>query len=153
MARALADIEQDILALSDRERVELIRKLIGDLDAPGDANSDGDWLNESERRLGEIENGTARTFPADDVLKEARTLLSCNAPGESIPRRARNFCMLWAFMKPKYPAWDRASSPRDRALPESVAWRLANWTPLRPTTEEIYRRRQVPLLNCVRGTW
>jgi putative addiction module component (TIGR02574 family) len=75
MARALADIEQDILALSDRERVELIRKLIGDLDAPGDANSDGDWLNESERRLGEIENGTARTFPADDVLKEARTLL------------------------------------------------------------------------------
>ena len=75
MARALADIEQDILALSDRERVELLRKLIGDLDAPGDANSDGDWLNESERRLGEIENGSARTFPVDDVLKEARTLL------------------------------------------------------------------------------
>ncbi|MGO9948859.1 MAG: addiction module protein [Steroidobacteraceae bacterium] len=75
MARALADIERDILALSEKERVALLRKLIDDLDAPGDANSDAAWLQESERRLGEIENGTARTFPADDVMKEARTLL------------------------------------------------------------------------------
>jgi putative addiction module component (TIGR02574 family) len=75
MARELADIEQDILALSEKERVSLLRKLIDDLDAPGDANSEAEWLKESERRLDEIENGTARTFPADDVIKEARTLL------------------------------------------------------------------------------
>jgi putative addiction module component (TIGR02574 family) len=75
MARALADIERDILELSEKERLELLQKLIGDLDAPGDANAEADWLKESERRLGEIENGTARTFPADDVLEEARKLL------------------------------------------------------------------------------
>jgi len=75
MARALADIERDILELNQKERTELIRKLIGDLDAPGDANSEAAWLKESERRLGEIESGTARTYPADDVIKEARTLL------------------------------------------------------------------------------
>jgi putative addiction module component (TIGR02574 family) len=75
MARALADIERDILALSEKERAELLRKLIDDLDAPGDTNSETAWLKESERRLGEVENGTARTFPADDVMKEARTLL------------------------------------------------------------------------------
>jgi len=75
MARALADIERDISALSQEERTELLRKLIDDLDAPGDANSEAAWLKESERRLGEVENGTARTFPADDVIKEARTLL------------------------------------------------------------------------------
>lgn len=75
MARALADIEQDILALSEQERVSLLRKLIDDLDAPGDANSEAAWLKESERRLAEIENETASTFPADDVIKEARTLL------------------------------------------------------------------------------
>jgi putative addiction module component (TIGR02574 family) len=75
MARALADIEQDILALSEKERAELLRKLIGDLDAPGDMNAEADWLIESERRLGEIENSTAQTFPADDVLEEARKLL------------------------------------------------------------------------------
>ena len=75
MARVLADIERDILELSQNERTELLRKLIGDLDAPGDANSEAAWLKESERRLGEIESGTARTYPADDVIKEARTLL------------------------------------------------------------------------------
>jgi putative addiction module component (TIGR02574 family) len=75
MARALADIERDILELNQNERTELLRKLIGDLDAPGDANSEAAWLKESERRLDEIESGTARTYPADDVIKEARTLL------------------------------------------------------------------------------
>jgi putative addiction module component (TIGR02574 family) len=75
MARALADIERDISALSQKERTELLRKLIDDLDAPGDANSEAAWLEESERRLGEIESGTARTFPADDVIKDARKLL------------------------------------------------------------------------------
>jgi hypothetical protein len=75
MARALADIERDILELNQKERTELLRKLIGDLDSPGDANSEAAWLKESEWRLGEIESGTARTYPADDVIKEARTLL------------------------------------------------------------------------------
>jgi putative addiction module component (TIGR02574 family) len=75
MARALADIERDISELSQKERTDLLRKLIDDLDAPGDANSEAAWLKESERRLGEIESGTARTFPADGVIEEARTLL------------------------------------------------------------------------------
>jgi putative addiction module component (TIGR02574 family) len=75
MARALADIERDILELNQKERTELLRKLIDNLDAPGDANTEAAWLKESERRLGEIESGTARTYAADDVIKEARTLL------------------------------------------------------------------------------
>jgi putative addiction module component (TIGR02574 family) len=75
MARALADIERDILELNQKERTELLRKLIDDLDAPGDPNTESAWLEESERRLGEIESGTARTIPADEVIKEARTLL------------------------------------------------------------------------------
>jgi len=75
MARALADIERDILELNQTERAELIRKLIDNLDAPSEANTEAAWLKESERRLGEIESGTAQTFPADDVIKEARTLL------------------------------------------------------------------------------
>jgi putative addiction module component (TIGR02574 family) len=75
MARALVEIEQDIAALSDKERAELLRKLIDDLDAPRDAGSEATWLKESERRLAEVEGGTAETFSADDVLKEARKLL------------------------------------------------------------------------------
>jgi hypothetical protein len=53
----------------------MMLKLIGDLDAPSDANSDADWLKESEHRFDEIEKGTARTFPAADVIEEARKLL------------------------------------------------------------------------------
>jgi putative addiction module component (TIGR02574 family) len=75
MARAIADIERDILELNQKERTELLRKLIDDLDAPGDLDSESAWFKESERRLGEIELGTASTFPADKVIKEARTLL------------------------------------------------------------------------------
>jgi len=75
MARALTDIERDIFALSQKERTDLLRKLIDDLDAPGDANTEAAWLMESERRLNEIESGTARTIPAGDVMKEARKLL------------------------------------------------------------------------------
>jgi hypothetical protein len=75
MAPALADIERDISALRQKKRSELLRKLIDDLNAPGDANSEAAWLKESERRIREIESRIAQTFPADDVLKEARTLL------------------------------------------------------------------------------
>ena len=75
MARALLDIEQDILEVNQKERAEFLRILIDDLDAPADANSEAAWLKESERRLDELENGTARTFSADEVIRDARPLL------------------------------------------------------------------------------
>jgi putative addiction module component (TIGR02574 family) len=75
MERALADIERDIRALSDEERASLLRKLIDDLDAPGESEVEAAWLRESERRLDEIESGVAKAFPAGDVLKEARSRL------------------------------------------------------------------------------
>jgi putative addiction module component (TIGR02574 family) len=75
MARALATIEQDIRALSARERAQLLRTLISDLDAPADPGAEQSWVVESERRLAEIESGTAKTMPGADVLKEARSRL------------------------------------------------------------------------------
>lgn len=70
MASALADIVQDIAELSEKERVELLCKLIDDLDGPSDVSSDAAWLKQSERRLGEIEGGTAQTFLANEILEE-----------------------------------------------------------------------------------
>ncbi len=75
MARALAEIERDIRALSARERAQLLKALISDLDAPADPDAAQAWLEESERRLGEIESGAAKTVPGADVLKEARSRL------------------------------------------------------------------------------
>jgi putative addiction module component (TIGR02574 family) len=75
MARPLADIERDIRALSASERVQLLKALMSDLDAPADPDAARAWIDESERRLAEIESGTAKTSPGGDVLKEARSRL------------------------------------------------------------------------------
>ena len=75
MARRLADIERDIRALSTRERAQLLKALISDLDAPADPDAERAWVEESNRRLSEIESGTAKTSPGADVLKEARSRL------------------------------------------------------------------------------
>lgn len=75
MARALAEIERDIRALSAHERAQLLKALISDLDAPADPDADRAWLEESERRLAQIESGKAKTVPGTDVLKEARSRL------------------------------------------------------------------------------
>ena len=75
MARTLTDIERDIRALSARERARLLKNLISDLDAPADPDAEQAWLEESERRLAEIESGTAKTVPGPEVLKEARSRL------------------------------------------------------------------------------
>lgn len=42
-----------------------------DLDATGEAETERAWLEEAERRLAEIENGTAKTIPGRQVLDEA----------------------------------------------------------------------------------
>ncbi len=75
MARAIADIERDIQQLPINERAKLLRALIADLDAPAEADVQQAWLEESERRLAEIENGTAKTVPGREVLDEARSRL------------------------------------------------------------------------------
>jgi putative addiction module component (TIGR02574 family) len=77
MARALAaNIERDMLLLSAQDRLALVRKLIDSLAVRDDANSDAAaWLEEAQRRVGELENGTARIFPAEEVLNEYRNTL------------------------------------------------------------------------------
>lgn len=75
MARTIADIERDIQQLSARERAKLLRTLIADLDAPSEPDVERAWLEESERRLAEIESGTTKTIPGRQVLDEARSRL------------------------------------------------------------------------------
>jgi putative addiction module component (TIGR02574 family) len=75
MSRALVEIERDIRALSDDERVRLLRALIADLDGPPDLGAEQAWLEESEKRLAEIESGAVQTVSGEGVLREARSLL------------------------------------------------------------------------------
>jgi putative addiction module component (TIGR02574 family) len=80
MARAVADIERDIRQLTERDREQLLRSLIDQLDGPADTGPfdtdvDQAWLTESQRRLTEIEQGKAKTVPGPQVLEEARKLI------------------------------------------------------------------------------
>jgi hypothetical protein len=56
MARAIAEIEEEIRALSTEEKRELLRTLIAELDAPSDP-VEREWLNAAQRRYGEIAEG------------------------------------------------------------------------------------------------
>ena len=75
MARAVAEIERDIRALTDHDRSQLIRSIISTMDGPDELDVDAEWLKESNRRLAEIDSGAAKTYPMKDVFKQARSRL------------------------------------------------------------------------------
>lgn len=69
MARPLAQIQEEIRALSVTEKETLLRILWEELDGTGDPDVDAAWLEEAKRRDQEIEDGTVETIPADDVFR------------------------------------------------------------------------------------
>jgi putative addiction module component (TIGR02574 family) len=74
MARLLAQIEEEIQALSTSDKEQLLRTLLEQLDGPSDPNVDQAWLEEARRRDQELEDGHAQSIPADDVFKRLRGL-------------------------------------------------------------------------------
>jgi len=75
MAKAVKDIEREILELSSEERAELIRSLIADLDAPADANVERAWLETSQRRYRELVEGKVKGVPGPLVFDRLRKRL------------------------------------------------------------------------------
>jgi hypothetical protein len=75
MARAVADVQRDTSALATRDLAQLLRCLISDLDGPQDSGVEAAWLADSESRLAQIDSGAVKTYPVNDVLREARSRL------------------------------------------------------------------------------
>ena len=75
MARAVADIEKDILALNNEDKIELLRTLLEELDGPADPGVEQAWLEEVQRRSRELDEGTVTAIPADEVFARARAAL------------------------------------------------------------------------------
>lgn len=75
MARSLKDIEEDILALEPRERVELLRALIAELDTPADPNVERAWLETAQRRYRELAEGMVKGVPGALVFQRLRSRL------------------------------------------------------------------------------
>lgn len=76
MARAVADIEQEIRSLPDAEKERLLGALLEELDGAPDAGADQAWLEEIQRRSREFDAGLLEAIPAEKVFADLRAKLS-----------------------------------------------------------------------------
>lgn len=77
---AVDDLRTRMLELAPRERIELSYELLDSVDPElidaYDAEGEAEWAAEIERRVEEIRNGTAVTYPAEDVFSVLHALFS-----------------------------------------------------------------------------
>lgn len=69
MTRAARAVLAEALKLEVDARAELAAELLASLDGPGDAGADTAWAKEIERRVAEVELGTAQLEPWDEVKR------------------------------------------------------------------------------------
>lgn len=79
--RAVEEIKREIRALSREDKVELMRSLIAEIDAPADANVEPAWLEASQRRYRELVEGKVVGVPGPLVFKRLRA-----RPGDDVER-------------------------------------------------------------------
>jgi len=75
MARAIERIEEEIRSLSAAEKVELLRTLIAELDAPADAEVERAWLEEAQRRHRAMIEGKVKGVPGERVFENLKLRL------------------------------------------------------------------------------
>jgi putative addiction module component (TIGR02574 family) len=68
-------IRREALLLSPQERAELAEQLLSSLDTLTEAEVEQLWFQEAVRRADEIDQGRVVRIPADEVEREARSLL------------------------------------------------------------------------------
>jgi len=76
MARALEDIEKEVLALDSKGKNELLKLLISDLDNEVDINVEKLWLQEAQIRYSDLKSGKIKAIPANEALASARSSLN-----------------------------------------------------------------------------
>ena len=76
MARTLAELEQEVLQLDPKEKAELARNILDDLDAVTDKNTEKLWLEEAQRRYQAYLAGESKAKPAQEVFDNARQRLA-----------------------------------------------------------------------------
>lgn len=75
MAKAIAEIEHDIRALSASDKKQLLRALITELDAPADSDVERAWLEEAQRRHRELAEGKVKPISGEHVFENLRARL------------------------------------------------------------------------------
>ncbi|RIL06811.1 MAG: addiction module antitoxin RelB [Proteobacteria bacterium] len=75
MSKPDRDIEAKAMNLPSKERARLAERLIASLEGEPEIETDAQWLEESERRLAQIETGQVAGIPASEVLGRSRSAL------------------------------------------------------------------------------
>lgn len=70
-----SSVEEQALSLSAEDRARLAHELLDSLDQLSPAELPGLWLDEAERRAGQIDRGEATLVSAEEVAIKARALL------------------------------------------------------------------------------
>jgi len=70
----IEELSRKARSLSPEERVRLAEELLATVQEV-DAETEAAWNEEIKRRIAEIDSGTARLIPADEVFAEVRRLL------------------------------------------------------------------------------
>jgi putative addiction module component (TIGR02574 family) len=73
MATTTDRVIEDALSLPADVRLSLVEKLLTSLNLPIDEEIDRLWAKEAELRLSQIEEGTAKLVPGEEVFAKIRT--------------------------------------------------------------------------------
>ena len=76
MVEKIEEIRKEIAELSSQAKNELLKELISELDGPADRGAEKAWLDDCDRRLRELGNGTVQAVPANLVFENARKKLT-----------------------------------------------------------------------------
>ena len=74
MSSLIDELSRRARALPPEERIRLAEELLSSVQ-DSDEEIEAAWAEEIERRLEEVENGTAKLIPAEEVFAEIRRLL------------------------------------------------------------------------------
>jgi putative addiction module component (TIGR02574 family) len=69
MSKVTRSVLAEALRLEPDARAELAAELLASLDGPADADAEGAWAAEIDRRIEEIEKGSVRLEPWDQVKR------------------------------------------------------------------------------------
>jgi len=74
MSSLIDELSRKARNLPPEERIRLAEELLSSVQ-DSDEEIEAAWAQEIERRLEEVENGTAKLIPAEEVFAEIRRLL------------------------------------------------------------------------------
>jgi putative addiction module component (TIGR02574 family) len=72
----VADLEGKILELPPKDRARLAQRILESLEALSEDEIAALWLREADRRDKALDEDPSRAIPGEEVLREARALLS-----------------------------------------------------------------------------